>query len=159
MLLYLLRHGDADSDFSMPDDQRALTPLGFEQVKAVAQLAQTFNIKIDVAYSSPFLRASQTAETFLSEIGSDLTAESTLALVNGSDYRSLFKLLASCNPNSRVLLVGHEPYMSQLISTLLTGHVAARVEMRKGALACLEVAEPVGGGGALLKWLIPTPVG
>jgi phosphohistidine phosphatase SixA len=41
----------------------------------------------------------------------------------------------------RVLLVGHEPYLSNLISLLLSGHTNICINLKKGGLCSLSIGE------------------
>jgi phosphohistidine phosphatase SixA len=64
-------------------------------------------------------------------------------------------MLAAHPDARRVVLVGHDPDFSSIASTL-TG---AAIELRKGAIARIDLADtaPSAGSGAL-RWLIPPGV-
>ncbi len=55
-----------------------------------------------------------------------------------------------------IALVGHEPHLSEFATSLLFP-LAERpaIEMKKGAVAYLECAEPAAGSTAILRWLLP----
>jgi phosphohistidine phosphatase len=53
-----------------------------------------------------------------------------------------------------LLLVGHEPDLSNLISWLLSGDISLSIIMKKGGLCCLSVDELVAGKCATLEWLM-----
>ena len=55
------------------------------------------------------------------------------------------------NPEGPIL-VGHDPDFSELVAVLCG---AARVPMRKGSLARIEVGRPMQPGGGTLRWLVP----
>jgi serine/threonine-protein phosphatase PGAM5 len=61
--LYLVRHGDYDSE-DKRDDMigKALVPLGREQAQLVAQRLAALPLRFDALYASPMTRARQTAE-------------------------------------------------------------------------------------------------
>jgi phosphohistidine phosphatase SixA len=54
-----------------------------------------------------------------------------------------------------VLLIGHEPYLSELISLLIGGNKKVEIEMRKCSLALVNISIPIHQGTGVLKFLIP----
>jgi len=52
------------------------------------------------------------------------------------------------------LLVGHEPYLSELISLLVAGDSSLCVVMKKGGLCKLSVETLKHGRCACLEWLL-----
>ena len=55
---------------------------------------------------------------------------------------------------ARTLLVGHEPYLGRLISTLLTGGPDLTLTLKKGGLCKLTVSRLRYGRCATLEWLL-----
>lgn len=154
MILFLLRHGDARSDPSIPDEDLALTPEGIASIQRIAVILRRLGLRFDAAYSSPLLRARQTAELAIASLSHKLTIFSTDLLKVGANLQSLFDLLTTHPATASLLLVGHEPYISQLISTLLVGNFDARIDIRKASLACVEVSTPVRPRTGTLKWVL-----
>jgi phosphohistidine phosphatase len=153
MHIYFLRHGDASSDSRIDDSERPLTDLGVHQATLVGTFLQRINIVIDVVLSSPLKRAQDTTSIVLSNINKKQIVYSEL-LVNGSDPRQLFKQLNKFKVSS-VLLVGHEPYLSEAISLLINENQNAKIEMKKCSLALVDISVPIHQGTGLLKFLIP----
>ena len=54
----------------------------------------------------------------------------------------------------RVVLVGHEPYLSSLISLLLSGQTNIAMSLKKGGLCCLSIGELHYGRCAKLEWFL-----
>jgi phosphohistidine phosphatase len=154
MHIYLLRHGDASFNSIYSESERPLTDLGRHQATLVGTLLHRMNIVIDVALSSPFKRSQQTASIVLSNINKQQIAFNEI-LVNGSGPRQLLKQLDELGVSS-VLLVGHEPYLSETISMLIGGNLRVEIEMRKCSLAFVDVSIPIHLGAGILKFLIPT---
>jgi phosphohistidine phosphatase len=123
------------------------------QAALVGALLQRTNIAIDAALSSPLKRAQDTASIVLSNTNKRQLTFSDL-LINGSDPRQLFDQLDELRLSS-VLLVGHEPYLSETISLLIGGNRSVEIEMRKCSLALVDVSIPIHQGTGLLKLLIP----
>ena len=57
-------------------------------------------------------------------------------------------------PPESVLLVGHEPYLSRLISLLTTGGADLAMDFKKGGLCKLEIEKLSYGRCARLAWLL-----
>ena len=153
MHIYFLRHGDSSSESRYNDSERPLTDLGMRQAVLVGTLLQRMNVAIDVVLSSPFKRAQQTTSIVLSSINKRQITVNEL-LVNGHDTRQLFDQLNKFRVPS-VLLVGHEPYLSETISLLVGGNRSVEIEMRKCSLALVDVTIPIHQGDGFLKFLIP----
>lgn len=142
MKLYIMRHGPAeDTAPSGRDSDRALTTSGRERVRAVAKLLKDKDEAPRVILSSPLVRALQTAEIVAAELGID-RVETGHELVPGGDAPSLARALAAAD-QKRPMLVGHEPDLSALITTLL--REPFRHEMLKAMVVGLHMraAEPV----------------
>ncbi len=150
MLLYLLRHGDAVQSTTLSDSERPLSELGRQQAHIVGAFLHSLGIPVDKVISSPLVRAVETATI----VGSHLNVkemEKTEYLVPGSRKKQLFDLL-NTDPPKAVLLVGHEPHLSQTVSLLLTGTESLPLEFKKCALACLLASDPLRIGHAALQW-------
>lgn len=153
MQLLLLRHGDAlDANSGGSDTLRPLSPLGEEQARAQGIYLRTRMISPDVILASPLLRAQQTAVIVRNVVGvSDL--RTTEHLTPSSDQRQIVRELNELGKEC-VLLVGHEPHLSTLISLLIAGNRDAQIEMKKASLASLYVDMPVKYSSGSLLWLI-----
>lgn len=154
MLLFLLRHGDAQSDPSIPDEDRALTPEGVASIRRIAEILRRLGVRFDMIYSSPLLRARQTAELAIAPLAQRPTIRLTDHLKVGADVQNLFDILNAHPADARLLLVGHEPYFSQAISMLLVGNFTVRIDIRKASLACVETSAPLGPRTGTLKWVL-----
>ena len=113
-------------------------------------------LSFDLILSSPFVRARQTAEIVAGELGLKKRVEFYDGLVPGGNPKVLIHALNELKPApENVLLVGHEPYLSRLISLLVSGGAdEAAIEMKKGGLCKLEVGELCHGQCARLTWLL-----
>jgi phosphohistidine phosphatase len=152
MILYLLRHGDAIRDTRGHDSERPLSDVGRQQATAIGKFLRTGALGIQNVLCSPLLRARQTADAVLHEIG-DIPFNTTKHLTSSSDPQHILRELADLNKQT-VLLIGHEPHLSTTISVLLAGDERNRVMMKPCSLACLSsFAHPEVNKG-LLQWLI-----
>lgn len=148
MLLTLWRHGEAA--YSRPDSQRPLTERGVQHVQATVgfyrSLCQQRGLgRPIVCTHSPYVRTEQTASLIASELSlSEVLSRELLApgqtnYVSG-DYLS--------EESGHQLVVGHQPYLSQLIDVWCD--TAAHTSLSPGGFAIIELNAPCRGGGELL---------
>lgn len=158
MKLYHLRHGMAaeKNDREYPDDsQRPLTPGGKREMRTIARGMLHLKFRIDRILSSPYLRARQTAEIVSQEMKLPLKVEFSDHLVPGASFRELLaELHASEKEFSRVLLVGHEPFLSQSLSLILSGTAHAFLPMKKGGICKVSIDRWNEIPCATLKWFL-----
>jgi phosphohistidine phosphatase len=156
--IFLLRHGIAAEPGApgiKTDAERPLIPKGEQRLREAAAGMEKMGLSFDVIISSPYLRAKQTAEI----VAKILKLEKNLAissdLIPGGNPQALIRHLNGLKPApENILLVGHEPYLSGLISLLATGGTSAAIDMKKGSLCKLEMADLEYGHCATLKWLL-----
>lgn len=150
MQLCLVRHAiAAERGSAYPDDrQRPLTADGRKRMaESAAGLKRLFAAK--VILTSPLLRARQTADVLSRAYG----IEPVLVEALGTGDHS--GTLKACKKSTdATILVGHEPWMSELLSLLLTGSTEAMASVfKKGAAACVSTSNPPAPRGAVLEWL------
>ena len=145
--LWILRHGEAVPHDSRPsDDDRELTPRGERQAEAAGVALSRLGLELAACYASPKVRARDTARLCCRSLG--VEPQELAALRAGFELADAQELLLGHEDGYRVLLVGHEPDLSQLIHDL-TG---ARIDMKKGGVAGVELD---GRAGELLVLLRP----
>lgn len=137
-MIWLLRHGDAESEGDEP--ARRLTGRGEHQAEDAGRALAALEVSVDACLSSPKTRALDTARIVGRHLG--VEPEPTDALAGGD-----FDAEELAAGRGDALLVGHEPDFSRAIGQL-TG---ARVEIKKGGLAAIE-------DGSLLALLRPDQV-
>jgi phosphohistidine phosphatase len=158
MELYLLRHGVAAERGSKEypsDADRPLTPDGVKKLKRTVRAMQSLGLSFDLILTSPFVRARQTADIVAGELGLELALELSALLEPGAELQALVADLASRKKNvDRILLVGHEPLLSSLISLLVSGEDDLDIALRKGGLCKLSIRAISPGRCAVLEWLL-----
>lgn len=158
MKIYLMRHGHAGSSDpkQYPDDsQRPLTRAGQKYVAKSVRLIKKMNIPIDLILSSPFVRCHETAEIARKNLHlkkDQLVLTDLLAPF--SDTSQLIADIKSGHAVENLLLVGHEPGLSGLISRLLSGDESLLITMKKSGICCLSIDELADGRCASQEWLI-----
>jgi phosphohistidine phosphatase len=125
-LIWLLRHGAAE-DEARDDASRALNAEGVRQSEAAGLALAALGVQPAACFSSPKLRALQTARIACEPLGLEVAEKEAL---RGGDFDPA-ELAAGYQ---EVLLVGHEPDFSRAVQAT-TG---ARVEISKGGLAGID---------------------
>lgn len=150
MQLYFLRHGEADwPGWTKPDDERPLTDFGKKEVRQVARFLRRLKVAPGVVVTSPLRRASQTAEIAAEELKTKLRQDQELEPGFGiSELRTVLNRHGS----RALMLVGHEPDFSSVISAL-TG---ACLKLSKAGVASLDFDSETEKGRLL--WLFPPKI-
>lgn len=136
-----------------PDDsRRPLTPEGAERFRRAARGLRRIVQSVELVLASPYVRAWQTAELLEEEAGWPTPIESSALAGHSTTTEALDALRLHAGRES-VALVGHEPNLSWLASLLLAGDESiVGLQLKKGAVALLELTSPPTPGSALLRW-------
>lgn len=112
-------------------------------------------LSFDWIASSPYLRAEQTAEIVAEEFKAGAKLELVKELGADESPRAIIDKLRKRRPQpGSVILVGHEPYLSSLISLLLSGKPGLQIDLKKGGLCKLTVPSWKTPSPATLEWLL-----
>ena len=154
MEIYILRHGiavDRGTPGYKKDGDRPLTEDGVQKIRQVAEAMLAMELKFDLILSSPYVRAAETAKIVAGELDEEVTF--TEFLLPDGNPLELIREINDNKPQS-VLLVGHEPDLSRLISLLISGDSEAAIELKKGGLSKLTAEKLMFGQCATLHWLL-----
>jgi phosphohistidine phosphatase len=147
MELYFLRHGEADwPNWKKDDDERPLTKHGKEEMDEVGAFLKRVKARPDLILTSPLPRAAQTAEIAAKHL--KIKCREDKLLVPGFDRDALERLLRKY-PESSLMVVGHEPDFTEVISKL-TG---AALKLSKAGVVLVELNRSWRQGRLL--WLLP----
>jgi phosphohistidine phosphatase len=141
--LWLLPHGEADPHDARPDDERRLTERGEDQSRAAGRALCALEIAFQAVYTSPKVRARDTARLACEGLGCDALEHAPLR--EGFTAGDALELL---HADERVLVVGHEPDFSQVVHDL-TG---SQIDLKKGGIAGIRIE---GARGELIVLLRP----
>ncbi|MDX2092182.1 MAG: histidine phosphatase family protein [Kofleriaceae bacterium] len=121
MQVFMVRHADAvDETLERRDPHRHLTQHGRTQARALGDRLRWHDCVPTHVWTSPLVRAVQTAELALSRIDTDTPIEVVMELAPDGVTREVFTKLRTLTADAVVMLVGHEPSMSAL-GALLVG--------------------------------------
>ncbi|MBF0571221.1 MAG: phosphohistidine phosphatase SixA [Candidatus Omnitrophica bacterium] len=159
MELYFLRHAIAEErgDPRYKDDGlRPLTAQGKRKMHRAALGIQALGLTFDAVISSPYLRAKQTAEIVAKVYKlKNKSIHLTNNLLPPASIEELLSEVSIHFPKSqKILLVGHEPQLSEMVSRLLKSGRPLDIDFKKGGLCCLSVPDFPDHSNAILHWLL-----
>ncbi|QJD58068.1 phosphohistidine phosphatase SixA [Pseudomonas sp. gcc21] len=135
MRLWILRHGQAEAQ-APTDALRELTEAGRQEVRAV--MSRLAGEPLEAVLASPLVRAQQTAELACQITGYSGKISTVDWLVPETDPRIVIRQLEQ-QTEQNLLLVSHQPLVSQLISLLVEGHRRGHYPMPTAGLVCLDL--------------------
>ncbi len=155
MQLYIVRHGiaiDREDPKCPPEAERYLTEEGVERTKQVAKAVAALGIHADLILSSPYVRATQTAAIFASELEySKQKVRSTDSLLPGAEPGAFLRELAREKDVSAVFCFGHAPHVDGLLAAAV-GAPRHITSMKKAGVALVELKRVSPANGQLV-WL------
>ncbi len=155
--LYILRHAIAESRETWApksERERPLTRKGEKEMVRVAKGMKKLELSFDLILCSPFVRAKRTAEIVVDVFDIEERLKLSDTLTPQSDPKKFPGLMRRLFGSSReVLLVGHEPFLSELISLLICGDTRLHLKLKKAGLCKLTLNSAAPNGGAL-QWLL-----
>jgi phosphohistidine phosphatase len=158
MELYILRHAIAvvrGAEGIRHDSDRPLTDKGAAKLRRVVRGMSALGLSFDRVLTSPYLRARQTAEIVAEEMGAEEKLDHSPHLAPDGDLRALIAEIASRSAgDDSILVVGHEPSLSQLISVLVSGDERTLLTLKKAGLCKLAAQTLRYGKCASLEWLL-----
>jgi phosphohistidine phosphatase len=154
--LYFLRHGLADrAAYTGTDDRlRPLTAEGVARMEAEAATLARLGLNCDVIVTSPLTRCRQTADIAAAALGTNDRVVEDPRLAPGFDMEELAGILADHGGSDVLLLVGHEPDFSWVVSALTGG---SDIVFKKGGLARVDLMPGSPPAGNLV-WLVPPKI-
>jgi len=155
MKLYLVRHAIAEALTNQEDDSlRPLTEKGCEKMKRIAQALKELGVQPDLIVSSPYVRASQTASILAKELNYKEELAYNDFLVPMAEPDDMIGEINEKISVDELMLVGHEPNLSSLVSVLLAGNPDLSINFKKGGVCCLSVDDLHYDRKATLEWLV-----
>jgi phosphohistidine phosphatase len=143
MFLYIVRHasaGERRSADPKKDEKRPLDKEGLEQGRQLGRVLAALKAEVTVVISSPLKRAIQTAALLSNEIGYEAKIVLDDALRANAQFATFRALLAKHKNSEAIIVVGHDPSISQFASRLVSdGQSDACIDLKKGAAAKLEL--------------------
>jgi phosphohistidine phosphatase len=142
-MLFLVRHAEAvDESRALHDAERHLTGAGRAAARELGERLRWYDCAPARVWTSPLVRAVQTAELLMAGLGWGGVIECLPALAPGGDAH-VVQALVGADPGP-ILAVGHEPLLSA-IGAVITG---------RGDFPALRKCQCARIEGDRLKWLL-----
>jgi phosphohistidine phosphatase len=166
MQLYLLRHGDAGKSLaaakiSSVDPSGIDAPLtvrGRKDIEITARSLKVLKLKFTAIITSPLKRASQTAKITAKIMGAEKELSIYNELAPEGDRLKLYHRLSVFSQESSVLIIGHEPYLTNLICDMVLqknkGRPVGTINLKKSGLAKIRVISLSPNPRGELRWLL-----
>lgn len=148
MQLFLVQHGAAKSETE--DPQRSLTAEGTKTLEHMAEYLSSLRLHVDRIEHSGKERARQTAEIMAAHLRPEGGTPQVAGLSPNDDVGPMRERLQ--NESGRLMIVGHLPYLSRLLSVLLgVQQDRALVVFQMGGVVHLERED---NGEWRLRWIL-----
>lgn len=136
MIIHFIRHSQAIKSYpTMADEHRYLTCRGRRRFRKVSAVLRHLDINPHYMFSSPRIRAVQTADILVEELRFKRDIIIT-PLLSDCTLQSFHQLIRQYHSLKETVLVGHEPDFSDIIADLL--HLPACF-LPKGSVLTLKV--------------------
>lgn len=166
MQLYLLRHGDAGKSLAAAKISSVgptgfdppLTERGRQDIEITARSLKVLKLKFTAIITSPLKRASQTGKITAKIMGSEKELSICNELAPEGDRIRLYHRLRSFSQESSVLIIGHEPYLTNLLYDMVLQKTKVRplggINLKKSGLAKIRVISLSPNARGELRWLL-----
>ena len=153
--LFLVRHAiAAERGDEWPDDsKRPLTERGISRFREGAEGLSTLDVHIDEIFTSPLVRAKQTADVLAAVLDPRPSVKLLNELAPGHSPAAVMTQLAKAARRRRIALVGHEPDLGELAAFLIGSKRA--LPFRKGAVCRIDVQGLTSKRAGSLIWFVP----
>ena len=155
MDLFILRHGDAGrrSAAIRDDSKRPLTVEGKNEIGEISKGLLSLGIEFDYIFTSPILRSKQTAEIVFNNVKCKNQLSELDELKPEGNKLQLYKKLSALKQDSVILIVGHEPYLSELVGEAISGG-GSRIDLKKAGLIRIRTTTVLPKIHGELRWLL-----
>jgi len=157
MILYFLRHASAGQrQLTAADEKRPLDKSGIEQCELIGKMLISLGAQVDVIITSPLERAMQTATLVAREIKFKDKVQTDEALRPEATYDGFRQLLRRHAKAESLMVVGHNPNLSEFLSLLISdGSADTSIYLKKAGIARVELEAK---GAPMLNWCLTPKV-
>jgi phosphohistidine phosphatase len=160
--LYLLRHGHAGKIMGVTTVRNTgdvpLTTVGREEIAVIARSVKALNVRFSDIVTSPLKRAVQTAKIIAEVLAMEKKISVWNELVPEGNRSKLYNRLHQFPTESTVLMIGHEPYLSNIMYDMIFQknrvNQLGRINLKKAGLAKIRVISLTPNVSGELRWLI-----
>jgi phosphohistidine phosphatase len=152
MIVYFLRHASAGKSMANPkkDEARPLDEDGILQARYVGRLLANLDVQVEQIVSSPLKRARQTASLVANELAFESAVQIDDALRPDAEFEQFQAMLARYKKYDSIMVVGHNPSMTEFLMKSISSGGEAQIDFKKGAVAKIEMDGRTGP----IQWLV-----
>jgi len=156
--LYIVRHAiAAERGDEWPDDtKRPLTEQGINKFKEAVEGLESLDVEIDEIFTSPFVRAKQTANLLAHGLGNKIAVKTLDVLAPGHTPRQVMNELSRAAKRHRIALVGHEPGLGELAAQVIGA--PRPLPFKKGGVCYIAIQGLTSRRPGELVWFLPSKV-
>ncbi|MDH5640045.1 MAG: histidine phosphatase family protein [Nitrospira sp.] len=149
-----MRHGIAvePEEWTGSDEDRPLTKKGKRRTGQVVAGLAVLGYKPTRLFSSPFVRAYDTAKLLRAVVCPTLKIETRNELAVGASPEQVLSFLSSVQTEPLVICVGHEPLLSEVAGILLCGQSTPDLSFKKAGAALIHLPDSLKPGRGILRW-------
>lgn len=156
MDIYIVRHGiaaDLDSEI-VEESFRYLTIHGRNHCRIVAQRLKDMKVNFDAVFSSPLVRAVQTAEVFASVLKYDNEIKTAIELIGGSSFSRFLQFIKRHSHNKSIAIFGHAPDVNSFTFNLIKDNPIKDLQLNfKNSSVCKINFDPASETGKF-EWFL-----
>ena len=158
MHLLIVRHAIAEdreafAASGQDDARRPLTKDGRKKMRRAAIGLAAVAPAIDVLATSPFVRATETADIVAAAFHRPST-HAVDALTPERPAADFVEWMHTVDGGEVVAAVGHEPHLGRLVSWLVSARKQPFLELKKGGACLLDLGPAPLAGSARLEWVL-----
>jgi len=151
-----MRHGEADpvGGTITRDADRVLSERGREEVRLMGAVLARLEPDLERIVTSPLARAVESGRIVAGAFSAPPTVEQSEALVPGFRRTALLKQLESYGNSARILLVGHQPDLGELLGWLIAEIPQTGIALGTASLAVVTLRRAALEGEPTLRALL-----
>ena len=158
MNLYIIRHAiavDEVSSDSGSDSERPLTDKGRKKMRQIAKALRRLGVEFDLILSSPYVRASETAEILADVFKKKNKIVFSDHLIPDGNPELVVGEINEKHSADSLAIIGHEPHLSALIGLLTADSSKLQITLKKGGVCHLSADDlHHQDHRATLEWLL-----
>jgi phosphohistidine phosphatase len=163
--LFILRHGEVVKKLNrMTKSGSSLTYLGISEIKSIANSIKKLRIKIDLILTSPISSCKQTTEIVNNTFKKKIKVIVCNDLKPEGNFLFFYNEISKYKDVSSILIVGHEPYLSSMISDIISNNnnimdqnhngKSINIVLKKAGLSKINITSTFPKLTGELSWLL-----
>lgn len=153
MKVHFIRHAQATTRSTLlPDEYRALTCRGRKRFRQVAANLKKTDFNPDLIITSCKIRAVQTADILAESLQFNSDIMISTELSGEHDMTVIEKILTTAHESDEIVIVGHEPFLGRVVSSLLT--LTPQCQLSKGSVVSMKITRSKSGLTAELGGIV-----